>query len=91
MQDDISALLRRFINENFLFQDEDSGLPEDASLRDLGIIDSTGVIELVAFLETTFGIEVREDEMYPENLDSLAALTAFVTRKADPGIFSKAA
>ena len=91
MNPDISATLRRFINENFLFQDGDSSLPEDVSFRDSGIIDSTGVMELVCFLEETFGIAVGEDEMYPENLDSIRALAAYVSRKANPRELPRAA
>jgi acyl carrier protein len=82
MTDDISAALRRFISENYRFEEESFALSEDTSLRDAGLIDSTGVIELVCFLEETFGIEVGEDEMYPDNLDSIRALASFVRRKS---------
>ena len=78
---DISLAVRRFIGENFLFRDDGDAITHDASLLDAGIIDSTGVLELVSFLETTFGIEVQDDEMLPENLDSIRAITAYVTRK----------
>jgi len=57
MHQDIGGTVRRFIGENFLFSDEEP-LAEDASLLDAGIIDSTGVLELVSFLEGTFGIEI---------------------------------
>src|SRR5205823_4141294 len=50
---------------------------------DAGIIDSTGVLELVCFLETTFGIEVQDDEMLPENLDSIRAISNYVARKLE--------
>ncbi len=82
MQLDIGGALRRFIGENFLFQEEVASLGDDASFLDNGIIDSTGVLELVCFLESTFGIEVADDEMLPENLDSIRAVTAYVRRKA---------
>jgi acyl carrier protein len=88
---DIGATLRRFVNENFLFQHAESPLPDDVSFRECGIIDSTGVIELVCFLEETFGIKVGEDEMYPENLDSIRALAAYVSRKADSRELPRAA
>ena len=78
---DISLAVRRFIGENFLFRDDGDAITHDASLLDAGVIDSTGVLELVCFLETTFGIEVHDDEMLPENLDSIRAITAYVTRK----------
>lgn len=84
MPHDISGTLRRFIGENFMFQEEVNALPEETSFLDAGIIDSTGVLELVCFLENTFGIEVADDEMLPENLDSIRAITAYVKRKAQP-------
>jgi acyl carrier protein len=80
---DISLAVRRFIGENFLFRDDGDAITHDASLLDAGIIDSTGVLELVCFLESTFGIEVQDDEMLPENLDSIRAITGYVTRKLD--------
>ena len=81
MKHDISLAVRRFIGENFLFRDDGDALTQDASLLDAGIIDSTGVLELVCFLETTFGIEVQDDEMLPENLDSIRAIANYVGRK----------
>jgi len=84
MKHDISLAVRRFISENFLFRDAGEAVTHDASLLDAGIIDSTGVLELVSFLETTFGIAVHDDEMLPENLDSIRAITSYVGRKLAP-------
>jgi acyl carrier protein len=84
MQHDISGALRRFIGENFMFQDEVESLADDASFLENGVIDSTGVLELVCFLETTFGIQVADEEMLPENLDSIRAVSAYVARKIQP-------
>ena len=84
MPHDISATLKRFIGENFMFQEEVDALPDDTSFLDAGIIDSTGVLELVCFLENSFGIQVADDEMLPENLDSIRAITAYVQRKSQP-------
>ena len=81
MKHDISLAVRRFISENFLFRDSAEAVTHDASLLDAGIIDSTGVLELVCFLETTYGIQVADDEMLPENLDSIRAVSAYVRRK----------
>ena len=81
MTQDISLALRRFIAENFLFRDEADAIANDASLLDAGIIDSTGVLELVCFLESTFGIQVADEDMLPENLDSIRAISTYVTRK----------
>jgi acyl carrier protein len=84
MHYDIGASVRRFIAENFLFREEIESLPEDASFLEAGIIDSTGVLELVCFLESSFDIEIADDEMLPENLDSIRAVTAYVQRKVAP-------
>ena len=84
MQPDINTAVRRFIGENFMFREELDSLLETASLLDAGIIDSTGVLELVCFLEGTFAIEIADDEMLPENLDSIAAIGAYVQRKLEP-------
>ena len=84
MKHDISLAVRRFIGENFLFRDDGDASTHDGSLLDAGIIDSTGVLELVCFLEKTFGIEVHDDEMLPENLDSIHAISNYVARKLAP-------
>jgi len=84
MHHEIGSTVRRFIGENFLFREEIESLPEDASFLEAGIIDSTGVLELVCFLESTFGIENADDEMLPENLDSIRAVSAYVQRKVEP-------
>jgi acyl carrier protein len=81
MHYDIGAAVRGFIAENFLFREDIEALPEEASFLDAGIIDSTGVLELVCFLETTFGIQIADDEMLPENLDSIRAVSAYIRRK----------
>lgn len=72
--------LRKFIVENYLFGG-DFEYSDDDSLQDKGIIDSTGVLELVAFLEENYGIEVTDDELLPENLDSINRLAGFLQRK----------
>jgi acyl carrier protein len=77
---DIKASVRKFITQNYYVADP-AALADEASLLDLGIIDSTGVLELVAFLETTFEIEVADDELVPENLDSVANLEVYVNKK----------
>jgi acyl carrier protein len=77
---EVKDTVRRFIVETFLFG-EDGQLRDDTSFLDAGIIDSTGVLELVGFLEATYGISVRDDELVPENLDSLANIDAYLARK----------
>lgn len=74
------AKIRDFIRQNFLFGSDDK-IGENDSLLDRGIIDSTGAMELVSFLENEFSIEVGDRDLVPENLDSVAAITAFVMRK----------
>ena len=72
--------IREFINDNFLFgKNED--LQEDTSFLESGIIDSTGILELIAFLEEKYGITVDDEEIVPENLDSLKNLSVFLERK----------
>lgn len=77
---DIRDEIRTFITTNFFVSDP-SALTDDASLLDKGIIDSTGVLEVIGFLEEKFGVQVEDSEILPENLDSIAAITAFVNRK----------
>jgi acyl carrier protein len=72
--------VRKFITENFYIADK-SSLKDDASLLDKGIVDSTGVLEVVAFLESEFGIQVDDAEILPENLDTIARIGAYVDKK----------
>ena len=80
MMNEIKVKIRAFVVENFLYG-EDSDLDDDTSFLGDGIIDSTGILELVGFLEETFEIEVDDEELLPENLDSLDNVAAYVARK----------
>ena len=73
--------IRAFIINNFLFDSEENTLENDASFLEQGIIDSTGVLELVEWLENTFAIKVEDEELLPDNLDSVDQLAQFVARK----------
>lgn len=73
--------IRQYILSNLLFTDDESVLQDNESFLDGGIIDSTGVMEIILFIEDTFGIKVNDDEMLPANLDSVDNLVAFITRK----------
>ncbi|WP_299925690.1 acyl carrier protein [uncultured Nocardioides sp.] len=85
MHDQIRNDLREFIGDNYLFGDHDR-LPEDeASLLEEGIVDSTGVLELIEFLEDHFGIVVGESETVFDNLGSIGGLTRFVAGKTMAG------
>jgi acyl carrier protein len=77
---DIKSQIRAFANKNF-YVPEGTQIADDRSLLDQGVIDSTGVFELIGFIEETFGITVQDDETLPENLDSLDRISAFVARK----------
>ena len=78
---EIAKEVRTFIVDELLFGRGGDELADDASLMDLGVIDSTGVLELVGFLEETWEIQVDDTELIPENLDSIDAITDFVQRK----------
>ena len=73
--------IRGFIFDNFLFDAEDEALKNDTSFLEEGIIDSTGVLELVDWLEEEFSISVEDDELIPENLDSVNLLSAYIIKK----------
>ncbi|MHC4251294.1 MAG: acyl carrier protein [Planctomycetota bacterium] len=73
--------LRSFVLDNFMFGAAPEELDEDASFLDSGIIDSTGVMELVGFLEDRFGVAVEDAELTPENLDSINRLCAYLKGK----------
>ena len=77
---DIQSDIYNFVVENFLFGKAD-GLTDDDSLVGKGVIDSTGVLELVSFVQEHFGIRMEDQEIIPDNLDSIKKLVAFVTRK----------
>lgn len=73
--------IREFIAKEILFSDEGFGFGDDVSLLGEGIIDSVGVVELVGFLQSRFGVDVGQNELHTENFDSVAKLAAFVRRK----------
>ena len=73
--------LRTFVVDNFLFGQPDGSLSDETSFLESGIIDSTGLLELIAFVERTYDIRLDDAELIPDNLDSLAKLTGFIGRK----------
>ena len=77
---DTKREIRTFIVETFLFG-QDSGLTEDTSFLEQGIVDSTGVLELVAHLEKTYNIKVKDEELIPDNLDSINSIASFLAGK----------
>ena len=82
-QDSIRTQVRAFVLENFLFGREPD-FADDESFIGMGILDSTGVLELVAFVETTFEIQVEDHELAPENLDSIDVLSTYIRHKQSP-------
>jgi acyl carrier protein len=72
--------IRHFIRESFLFGGDDE-LRDDDSFLELGIVDSTGVLELVAFLESEWDLSIDDAELVPENLDSVDNIVGFLDRK----------
>jgi len=78
----IATDLRQFISDNFLFG-ADVAFSDGDSLLGAGIIDSTGVLELIAHLEGEYGITIDDTELAPENLDSISNLVRFIEKKRD--------
>ncbi len=72
--------VRQFVVSTFLLGDGEL-LKDDTSFMEQGILDSTGILELIMFLEESFGIKIEDDELMPENLDSLERIAAFLDRK----------
>lgn len=81
MPDAVSSQIRAFIVDNFLFGDEDYALGDELSLVENDLVDSTGILEMVSFIEERFGITVADADIVPANLDSIARIAAFVTTK----------
>ncbi|MFC1633197.1 acyl carrier protein [Planctomycetota bacterium] len=73
-----------FVIEKFLFGDGDE-LKEDTSFLEEGVIDSTGILELVMFLEETYGIKIQDEELVPQNMDSLQNIALFLDVKLGAG------
>jgi acyl carrier protein len=73
--------IRAYILENYLFTDDESALGNDDSFLEKGILDSTGMLEVIYFLEDEFEVSVADQEMVPENLDSVNRIVAYVERK----------
>jgi acyl carrier protein len=77
----IEEMIRQHISENILFDSQSYPYPDDASLLENNIIDSMNVIELVVFLEEQLGLQIEDNEIVPENFDSVSCLAEFARRK----------
>ena len=81
MSAQVSTKVRDFIKDNFMFRDDRADLADTESLLDAGLIDSTGILELVAFIETEFSIQMADTDIVPENLDSVETIVRYVDGK----------
>jgi acyl carrier protein len=79
---DVNQQIREYIDANLFVEGGHAALKDEDSFLEKGIIDSTGVLELVNWMETTFGFEVGDEELVPENLDSIRRLAGFIARKS---------
>ena len=82
-ENEIRDIISGFIRNNFLLNNNRDNIDENLSLYENRIVDSTGILEVVDFLEEKFGIKINDDELVPDNLDSLNKMTVFVKRKMD--------
>jgi acyl carrier protein len=83
MSTDLVETIRSYILENFLFTDDTSALGLEDSLLETGVVDSTGMMEIITFLEADLGVQVADDDMTPENLDSVSRLVKYVLTKRE--------
>ena len=81
MMEEAREKIRKYILENFLFTEDETALSNDDSFLEKGIIDSTGMLELIAFLGDGFQITLEDDELIPDNLDGVNRVAAFIQRK----------
>jgi acyl carrier protein len=81
----VKQAVREFIETSFLFREGRDGVTDSESLLGAGLIDSTGILELVSFLESEFAITMQDEEIVPDNLDSVAQIAAYVERKQSLG------
>lgn len=77
----IKTDVKKFIARNYLFSEDESALADHVSLIEKGIVDSTGILELIMHVEETYGVKVLDSDMTPENFDSVDKIVAFVERK----------
>jgi acyl carrier protein len=81
MLDEIERPVQDFITENFLYRGEVQSLSKEDSLFGTGLIDSMGILELVTFLESSFSIKVADEDVVPENMDTIGRIVTYVQRK----------
>ena len=79
--EDVRKKIRNYILENFLFTSDLNAIDDDRSFLKTGIIDSTGILEIIGFVEEEFKINVEDEEVIPENLDSINLISRFIMSK----------
>ncbi len=77
----IKNTIRMYVKDNFLFGFSDEDLHDDISFLEIGVLDSTGIMEMVTFIEREFGVQVLDEEIVSENLDSINLIANFVLKK----------
>ena len=82
-KENIEQVIKEYLLENFLFGYEENEISEKSSLLDMGILDSTGIMEIVSFLEQKFGIKVKDEDIIPSNLESLDAISNYVLERTE--------
>jgi len=80
-QNNVKGIVKQFITDNYLVASGVDGIGDNDSFMEMGLIDSTGILELLEFVEEAFTIKVDDEEVIPDNLDSLERLTLFIERK----------
>ena len=80
-KDEIKNNVKQFIIDNFLFGSIDNSFHDDDSFMENGIIDSTGILELIEYIEHQYNIKIKDEELLPENLDTLNNVSYFIMRK----------
>ena len=82
---EVATAVRRFIVDNFLFGDESAAPQPDQQLVQSGLVDSTGILEIVSFLESQYGVQTADDELAAENFGTVATIARFVLTKKKSG------
>jgi len=80
---DVKDQIKKYIAENFLFSNNGFTLDDDESFLEAGVVDSLGVVELVSFVEENFNVQVPDDDIVPDNFDSVDNLAAYIARRTN--------
>jgi len=78
---DVQSILRNYIRDNFLLRKDMTDIGDDDPLLESGIVDSIGIVQFASFLESTFDIVIDDEDIVPENFETMASIAAFVDRQ----------